>query len=92
MLSKITQALSALKAKFQNPIHIFSTKENVVIIQIYPDKQALSLSYKGQVKTAKFADNSIKRMLKGGKDFEKETFNVFGAVVRLIAQTINYKE
>jgi hypothetical protein len=89
MLSKITTKLSALKAKLAgSPINIFTTRQNVMIIQLYPKKEVLSVSYKGKVRTGKFNDDSIRRMLKGGKHFEKDTFSVFGAVVRLIDQII----
>jgi len=62
-----------------------------MIIQLHPKKGAISVSYKGKVKTGKFTDNTIRRMLKGGKHFEKDTFSVFGATVRLIEQIINEK-
>jgi hypothetical protein len=89
MLSKLTTALSALKAKLpQSPARIFTTRENVMIIQLFPKKQAISVSYKGQVRKGRFDDDTIKRMLKGGKHFEKDTFSVFGAVVRLIEPII----
>ena len=86
--------LRALAKKLfsKNPLVFFKTRKNVLIIQMYPKEQVMSVSYKGQVKTAQFHDDSIKQMLKGGKHFEDDTFNVFGAAVRLVAQMINYKE
>ncbi len=82
--------LSTLRTKVQQtPINIFTTRENVMIIQLYPKKGVLSVSYKGKVKTGKFSDNTIRRMLKGGNHFQKDTFSVFGAVVQLIEQIIN---
>lgn len=87
MLRKLAKKLFS-----KAPLTFFKTKQNVLIIQMYPKQQVMSVSYKGQVKTAQFHDDSIKQMLKGGKHFEEDTFNVFGAAVRLIAQIINYKE
>lgn len=83
--------LDWLKAKLPNPLSVLGTRENVLIIQIHPKRRAVSVSYKKQVKTAKFSNNAIKNMLKGGVEFESNSFQVLGAVANLIAQIINYK-
>lgn len=84
MLQKLKQVLS----KLDRPLTFLKTKQNVVIIQLFPKKNVLSVSYKGEVRTAQFNDTSLRRMMKGGKHFEDDTFNVFGAVVHLIADII----
>lgn len=66
------------------------TKENVAIIQLHPKKRVVTVSYKGQVKTGHFENNSIRNMLHGGKDFEQHTMDVLGAVAKLLEQLIKY--
>lgn len=93
MLQALTQKLSSLRSKYlDSPLNILSTRENVMIIQIHPKRRVISVSYKKNIKTAQFDDNAIHNMLHGGLEFEQNTFTVLGAVARLIAQIINYKE
>jgi hypothetical protein len=86
------QKVTKLFSPKNNPLNVLTTRENVVIIQIHPKQQVVSVSYKKDVRTAKFSNNVIKNMLKGGLDFESNTFEVLGAVARLIAQIIKYNK
>lgn len=79
------------KLKTVKPLDVLGTRENVLIIQIYPKRRALSVSYKKQVKTATFTNNAIKNMLRGGLEFESNSFQVLGAAANLIAQIIKLK-
>jgi hypothetical protein len=82
-----------LPARLRNwlngPLHILKTRQNVVIIQLYPKQRVVSVSYKGDIKKGHFADNSIKSMLKGGMEFQENAEQVLGAVGKLLEQLTN---
>jgi len=73
---------------FGRTLEFLSTRENVIIIQMYPKDRTLAVSYKKQVQTAQFGTNVIKNMMRGGIEFEKNSFEVFNAAAILLAQII----
>ncbi len=64
------------------------TDDNVLLIQAYPKRRTMAVSYKGKIKTGKFEENTIRNMLHG-KKFEKNTQTFVGAIARLIEQLIS---
>jgi hypothetical protein len=81
-----------VKKIFSKPIDLFTSRGNTLIIQAYPKKNVLYVSYKGKVKTAYFHDETMRHMLKGGQDFDKfkkHTDRFLTAVGQLIAKNIN---
>lgn len=89
MFSKAKKILNSIIAK---PIELFTSKGNTLIIQAYPKKGVLYVSYKGKVKSAFFHDLTMREMLKGGQDFDKykkHTDRFLTTVGQLIHKTIN---
>lgn len=86
MLSKVKKIFKDLIRK---PIDLFTTKGNTLIIQAYPKKGVLYVSYKGKVKTAYFHDDTMRHMLKGDHHFKKHTDRFLTTVGQLINKTIN---
>ena len=70
-------------------IELFSSKGNTLIIQVFPKKNILYVSYKGTIKTAYFHDETLRHMLKGDKHFRKHTGRMFIAAGQLLEQIIN---
>lgn len=70
------------------PVEFFTAKGATLIIQAYPKKNLLYVSYKGKVKTAYFHDDTMRHMLKGNQDFKKFTDRFLTAVGQLIQKTI----
>lgn len=75
--------------KLPNPLSILSTRENVIIIQIYPKRHAIAVSHKRRTKTAYIDDNSIKNMMRGGLAFDQNSYTVLKAAATLLKQIIN---
>ena len=78
-----------VKKIFRKPLDLFTTRGNTLIIQAYPKKNVLYVSYKGKVKTAYFHDETMRHMLKGNQDFKKFTDRFLTTVGQLIQKTIN---
>lgn len=72
------------------PMRVLSTKQNVVIIQLFPKNRTMSVSYKGQVKTGAFQDNTLKNLLHNGQDYDKDMLEVLGGIGNLLEQLIKY--
>jgi len=70
------------------PLHFFTTKQAVLIIQAYPKKGVVAVSYKGVIKKGKFDDNTMRNMMKNVR-FEKNAGEFLTAVGKLIHQAIN---
>jgi hypothetical protein len=74
---------------FSKSVEIFTTKGNTLIIQAYPKKNVLYVSYKGKVKTAYFHDDTMRHMMKGDDKFKKHADRFLTTVGQLINKTIN---
>lgn len=74
-----------------SPLHIFRTRENVVLIHLYPKKRVIAVSYKGAVRKGVFDDNAIRNMM-ANNDFNKHAVEVLGAVGTLLEQLVVYKK
>jgi len=81
--------LQKLKAILRKPVEIFTTKGNTLIIQAFPKKNVLYVSYKGKVKSAYFHDNTMREMLKGNDKYKKHADRFLTTVGQLIQKTIN---
>jgi hypothetical protein len=60
-------------------------KENMLLIQAFPKKRTVSVTYNGVTKVGYFGDNTIKKML-AGRHFKENTEQFLGAVGQLIKQ------
>jgi len=65
------------------PILIPVTNRNVVIISMFPKKNIITLSYKGETKQALLEENTLRNMMHG-KDYDKNSLKVFQAVAMLL--------
>jgi hypothetical protein len=74
-----------IKSFFSRPVTYFTTKQNVLIIQAYPKKHSVAVSYKGKVVTGFIADNTLHNMLRGVR-FRHNTESFLGAVAKLLEQ------
>jgi len=81
--------LQKLKAIFRKPVEIFTSKGNTLIIQAFPKKNVLYVSYKGKVKSAYFHDNTMRELLKGNDKYKKHADRFLTAVGQLIQKNIN---
>lgn len=71
-----------------NPIpKIGITKRNFLMISADVRKGTVIVSYKGQVKTGKFEDNTLRNMMNNVR-FEKNAQEFFTALAKLIQLTI----
>lgn len=90
MLSTAKKTYTKVRNWFSKPLEFFTARGNTLIIQAYPKKSVLYVSYKGQVRTAYFHDETMVHMLKCNHDFKKHTDRFLSAVGQLIQQiTIN---
>lgn len=83
--------LQGIRALFRRPLEFLRTRENVVIIQMYPKDRTLAVSYKGQVRTAQFGSNAMKNMMRSELEFQEHSLTVFQAAASLLLQIINRK-
>lgn len=81
--------LQKLKAWLNKPVEIFTSKGNTLIIQAFPKKNVMYVSYKGKVKTAYFHDNTMREILKGGDKYKKHADRFLTAAGQLIQRVIN---
>jgi hypothetical protein len=65
------------------PILIPTTNRNVVIISMFPKKRVITLSYKGETKSALLDDDSLRNMVHGN-NYDKNSLKVFQAVAMLL--------
>lgn len=81
--------LHKLFSAFSKPIQILTApRANTLIIQAFPNKSVLYVSYRGKVKSAYFHDNTLKNVLHG-KHYTKNANKFLSAVGQLIQQIIN---
>jgi hypothetical protein len=59
----------------------------MLLIQVYPKKHVMAVSYKGKVVTANFTDNTLHNMVHNVR-FRKNTESFLGAVAKLLEQLI----
>lgn len=86
MWHKVKRTFSALLTK---PLELFSSKGNTLIIQVFPRKNILYVSYKGNIKSAYFHDDTLRHMFKGDHNFKKHTGRMFITAGQLLEQIIN---
>ncbi len=67
---------------------ILTSKNNVLIIQAYPKKRRMAVSYKGKVVTSYFTDNTLHNMMTGVR-FRQNTESFLGAVAKMLEQLSN---
>jgi hypothetical protein len=77
-----------LRRATSKPLHFFTSKQAVLIIQAYPKKGVVAVSYKGVIKKGKFDDNTMSNMMKGVR-FEQNAEQFLSAVAKLIHEAIN---
>jgi len=85
----LRQLYNRFRAFASRPLEVLKTRQNVIIIQMYPKDRAIAVSYKGQVRTAQFQNNDMKNMLRSHLDFEEYSFEVFQTAANLLMQIIN---
>ena len=83
MLQGLKNLLKQKASKFIPPVPFF--RENVLLIQAFPKKRTVSVTYKGTTKVGHFSDQTIRNML-AGRHFEKNTETFMGALAQLIQQ------
>lgn len=65
------------------------TNDNVLIITAYPKKGVVVVSYKGQHRRGIFDDSTLRNMIHN-KDFQKNSYQFFGACAKMIQSIINH--
>ena len=66
------------------------SKSSVILIAAYPRTGVITISHKGQIKTGKFQDNTVKRLLRPAT-FDKGIQSFLGAQYQLLEQLIKQK-